>query len=245
MDRETKQKNSTVYLVGAGPGAKDLLTVRALNIIQDADVIVHDQLVSKEVLSLCPKSIELISVGKSKGSHSTSQKDINLLLLELSKKYKQIVRLKGGDPCVYGRAGEEVEFLISNSCKVQIVPGVTAAFSAAASAGISLTHRETASELVFHTGHGKNCEETIDFSSLNLKNTTHIIYMGLTRLKKICADILTGNSGGEQTPVLVVENSSLENETILHATLESIATGQLGEELCGPAIIIVGEIARQ
>jgi len=231
-----------VALVGAGPGAADLLTLRALRLIQDADVVVHDALVSAEVLDLTRRDADRIDVGKRKGNHRFSQADINQTLLDLARGGHRVVRLKGGDPFLFGRGGEELAFLQARGINVEIVPGITTALGAAASTGIPLTHRDHASAVTFLTGHRAD-DQAAGQSDMALgdRNTTIVVYMGLGRAGDIAARaIKLGRSAS--TPVAIIDKATLPNERVLRGTLQSMESDIAGAGLSGPTLLIIGEV---
>jgi uroporphyrin-III C-methyltransferase len=237
--RPERAGDGAVWLVGAGPGDPDLLTVKALKILQIADVVVHDGLVSDEILALAPLAARRISVAKRKSRHSYSQDEINRMLVAFAHEGLKVVRLKGGDPFIFGRGGEELEACREAGVVCHVVPGVTAALAAGASAGAPLTHRGSAQALTFVTGHASNgAEPDLDWKSLAKANQTIVIYMGLSQAAPIAARLLTaGRAGG--TPALIVENASRADERRLVTTLLGLADAAAG--LSGPALLIVGE----
>lgn len=245
-DYDRQPASGRVTLVGAGPGAADLLTVRGQIAIQQADVVIYDDLVNTELLALAPPGARRIYVGKRAGVHYVPQEETCRILIEEAKKGLHVVRLKGGDPLVFGRGGEEIAALAAEGIPAAVVPGVTAAIAAGASIGVPLTHREHASAVVFVTGHecaGKRPEQaTVDWSALAKTGATLCIYMGVRRLPEISENLQAGGLSG-LTPVAVVANATLPMQT-LHVT-NLAAAPLLGETLKGqPALIIVGEVVR-
>lgn len=230
-----------VWLVGAGPGDPDLLTVKALRVLQLADVVVHDRLTPQPILDLARPDASLIDVGKRKSRHTLPQDDINALLIALALDGKTVVRLKGGDPFVFGRGGEELQALRGAGIVAHVVPGVTAAFAAAASSGAPLTHRGVAQAVTFVTGHAaKDAEPDLDWSALGRGNETVVIYMGVSTAPAIAARLIAAGRAAS-TPVLITENASLTNERRIVSTLGGLAKAVEGLE--GPAILIIGEVA--
>jgi len=229
-----------VWLVGAGPGAEDLLTLRAQRLLQEADVIVHDALVPASVVAMGRRDAERISVGKRKGAHSVPQAEICELLVELGAKGLKVVRLKAGDPIIFGRAAEEMEALRAGGIGFEIVPGVTAAFAAAASAQIPLTLRGVASNLVFATGHNAKSETLPDWAGLALKGATVAVYMGRTVAAAV-ADRMIGAGLKPETPVAVVENAAHTGERLFAGTLSELAVLSNRSEIDGPVLIVIGE----
>ena len=228
-----------VWLVGAGPGDPELLTVKALKVLQTADVVVHDGLVTDEILELAPASARRISVAKRKSRHSYSQDEINRMLVAFALEGLTVVRLKGGDPFIFGRGGEELEACRAACVDCQIVPGVTAALAAGASAGAPLTHRGSAQAVTFVTGHASNgAEPDLDWASLARPNQTVVIYMGLSQAAPIAARLMAAGRAGS-TPALIVENASRADERRLVTTLAGLADA--ASSLSGPALLIVGE----
>ena len=232
----------SVALVGAGPGAADLLTLRALRLIQDADVVIHDALVGTGVLDLVRRDADRIDVGKRKGHHRFSQDGINQLLVAQASLGRRVVRLKGGDPFLFGRGGEEMEYLRDRGFDVEIVPGITAAFGAAAATGIPLTHRDHASAVTFRTGHGADGDAGgLDDTRLGEPNHTVVIYMGLGRADEI-ADRAIAAGRAPSTPVAVVDRATHDDQRVLRGALNTL--GELVENagLMGPALLIIGEV---
>jgi uroporphyrin-III C-methyltransferase len=228
-----------VWLVGAGPGDPDLLTVKALKVLQGADVVVHDGLVSDEILALAPSGARRISVAKRKSRHSYSQDEINRMLVAFAQEGLTVVRLKGGDPFIFGRGGEELEAAREAGVECHVVPGVTAALAAAADAGAPLTHRGSAQAVTFVTGHAaKGGEPDLDWASLAKANHTVVIYMGLSMAAPIAARLMTAGRAGS-TPALIVENASRSQERRIVTTLAGLADEAAA--LSGPALLIVGE----
>jgi uroporphyrin-III C-methyltransferase/precorrin-2 dehydrogenase/sirohydrochlorin ferrochelatase len=230
-----------VYLVGAGPGAEDLLTLRAQRLLQEADVIVIDSLVPDAVVAMGRRDAERIYVGKRKGRHSASQDEINAVLIREAAAGHRVVRLKSGDPLVFGRAGEEMAALRAAGVPFEVVPGVTAAFAAAASAGIPLTLRGVASSLVFATGHDQNEDTLPDWAGLALSGATVAVYMGKTVAAQV-ANRLIGNGMSASTPVAVIENAARGDERLLAGTLDELAGLGGRDDLTGPTLIVVGAV---
>jgi len=228
-----------VWLVGAGPGDPELLTVKALKALQAAQVVVHDGLVSDEILDLAPASARRISVAKRKSRHSYSQEEINRMLVAFALEGLEVVRLKGGDPFIFGRGGEELEACREAGVECLIVPGVTAALAAGASAGAPLTHRGSAQAVTFVTGHAaKGGEPDLDWASLAKVNQTVVIYMGLSMAAPIAARLMAAGRAGS-IPALIVENASRADERRVVTTLAGLA--EAAANLDGPALLIVGE----
>lgn len=227
-----------VWLVGAGPGDPDLLTLKAARVIAAADVIVHDGLVSDEILALAPANARLISVAKRKNRHTLPQEEINRLLVAFAREGLTVVRLKGGDPFIFGRGGEELEECRAAGVTCHVVPGVTAAIAAAASAGAPLTHRGSAQAVTFVTGHAANGDPDLDWVSLARPNQTVVIYMGLTTAGLI-AGRLAAAGRDTATPALIVVKASRPDEQRIPTRLGELAAA--AEGLKGPALLIVGE----
>jgi len=228
-----------VWLVGAGPGDPELLTIKALKVLQAAEVVVHDGLVSSEILDLAPASARKISVAKRKSRHSYAQDEINRMLVAFAQEGLKVVRLKGGDPFIFGRGGEELEACREAGVECHVVPGVTAALAASADAGAPLTHRGAAQAVTFVTGHAASGgEPDLDWESLAKANQTVVIYMGVSTAAGIAARLTAAGRQGS-TPALIVENASRADERRIVTTLAGLA--QAAEAVRGPALLIVGE----
>jgi uroporphyrin-III C-methyltransferase len=237
--RARKGVGGVVWLVGAGPGDPELLTIKALKVLQTADVIVHDGLVSDEILDLAPRRARRISVAKRKSRHSYSQDEINRMLTAFALEGLTVVRLKGGDPFIFGRGGEELEACRAAGVACHIVPGVTSALAASASAGAPLTHRGSAQAVTFVTGHASEGREPdLDWASLARPNQTVVIYMGLSQAAPISARLMAAGRAGS-TPALIVEYASRADERRVVTTLSGLADA--ASALSGPALLIVGE----
>jgi uroporphyrin-III C-methyltransferase len=239
-ERPDGRRTGAVWLVGAGPGDPELLTIKALKVLQKAEVVVHDGLVSDEILDLAPASARRISVAKRKSQHSYSQDEINRLLVAFALEGLEVVRLKGGDPFIFGRGGEELEACRAAGVDCHIVPGVTAALAASAGAGAPLTHRGSAQAVTFVTGHAaaSGGEPDLDWESLARPNQTVVIYMGLSTATPIAARLMAAGRAGS-TPALIVENASRADERRVVTTLAGLA--EAAATLGGPALLIVGE----
>ena len=228
-----------VWLVGAGPGDPELLTLKALKVLQKADVVVHDGLVSDEILNLSPVEARRISVAKRKSRHSYSQDEINRMLVAFALEGLTVVRLKGGDPFIFGRGGEELEACRDAGVACHIVPGVTSALAASANAGAPLTHRGSAQAVTFVTGHAREGREPdLDWTSLARANQTVVVYMGLSQAAPIASRLMAAGRDAA-TPALIVENASRADERRLVTTLSGLA--EAASALSGPALLIVGE----
>ena len=238
---ENNQVQGQVYLVGAGPGDPDLLTFRALRLMQKADVVVYDRLVSPQILELVRRDAEKIYVGKAKSNHSLPQDDINQLMVDEAKKGNRVVRLKGGDPFIFGRGGEEIQTLIQHGIEFQVVPGITAANGASSYAGIPLTHRDHAQSVVFATGHLKDGTIDLNWQSLAHKNQTIVFYMGLTGLPIICEKLIE-NGLTPDTPIALIQSATTENQVVVTGTLSDITQNPATSALKPPTLIIVGTV---
>lgn len=230
-----------VALVGAGPGDPELLTLRAARLISEAEVLVFDHLVAADVLSLARSDAERIYVGKESGRHTLPQEEINRLLVRLAQAGRRVVRLKGGDPFVFGRGGEEVEELAGAGIPFEVVPGITAACGVAAYAGIPLTHRDHAQSVVFATGHAKPGGSDADWTALARSRQTAVIYMGVGALADICARLIN-HGRAPDTPAALVENGTTAAQRTVAGTLASLPAIATAAQVRPPALLIVGEV---
>ncbi|PAR50180.1 uroporphyrinogen-III C-methyltransferase [Vibrio metoecus] len=228
-----------VALVGAGPGDPELLTVKALSYLQQADVVLYDYLVSDDIMALIPTETILVCVGKRAGHHSVPQEKTNQLLVDFARQGYRVVRIKGGDPFMFGRGGEELEVLFEAGVKFQIVPGITAAAGATAYAGIPLTHRDYAQSALFVTGHLKAQAEDLDWSTLARGQQTLVIYMGLSNAAAI-AEQLQQHGRDANTPVAIIERGTQTSQKVLIGTLQTLPS--LAIQAQSPALIVVGEV---
>lgn len=230
-----------VYLIGAGPGDPELLTIKAHRLLLAADVVLYDRLVGKEIIALIPQATEKLYVGKAKSLHSLPQEDINSLLAVKAKQGKCVVRLKGGDPFIFGRGGEEIEELVAEGVEFEVVPGVTAAAGCAAYAGIPLTHRDYAQSVRFLTGHLKEGSTELPWDELVHPSQTLVIYMGLTGLTEISAS-LQQHGMPSTMPIAIVENGTTKEQRVFTSTIAHIADVALANEVKSPALLIIGEV---
>ncbi|MDO9214636.1 MAG: siroheme synthase CysG [Methylococcales bacterium] len=238
---ETTDAIGEVYLIGAGPGAADLLTFRALRLLQQADVVVYDRLVSPEILDLARRDSDKVYVGKQRQHHALPQESINILLADLAKAGKRVARLKGGDPFIFGRGGEEIETLMQQGIHFQVVPGITAASGCATYAGIPLTHRDHAQSCTFVTGHLKDDSVNLNWTQLAVPNQTIVIYMGLVGLEKICQSLIAHGSD-ENLPVALVQQGTTHNQRVIIGTLSTLPAQVAEQEIKPPTLIIIGTV---
>ena len=236
----SREVEGRVWLVGAGPGAEDLLTLRAQRVMMEADVIVYDALVPQAIVDMGRRDAERLSVGKRKGCHTTSQEEINDLLVQLGREGKRVVRLKSGDPLVYGRAGEEMAALRAAGIGYEIVPGITSAFAAAADFELPLTLRGVASSLVFTTGHDLTGDVLPDWASLAISGATIAVYMGRTVAASVAGRLMEAGLPADTT-VAVIENASRRDRRLMHGTLKDLPDLEHRDELSGPVMVIIGE----
>jgi uroporphyrin-III C-methyltransferase len=232
-----------VYLVGAGPGDPELLTLKALRVLQQADVIVHDRLIAPELLDLVPPAAERIFAGKRRDHHHLPQHDINQLLVDLARTGRTVVRLKGGDPFIFGRGGEELETLARARVPFEVVPGVSAAHGVGAYAGIPLTHRDHAQSVLFVTGHTKDGEPHLNWTAVCQPRQTIVIYMGLKPLAALCAKLIR-NGLPADLPAAVIESGTLPEQRVVTGTLDDLAERVAGMTFEGPVLLIVGSVVK-
>jgi len=242
-DAEQQGSVGEVYLIGGGPGDPDLLTFRALRLMQQADVVVYDRLVSKGVMDMCRRDAELIYVGKERANHAVPQEDINHMLVRLAKEGKRVCRLKGGDPFIFGRGGEEIDTLVEEGVSFQVVPGITAASGAASYTGIPLTHRDYSQSVVFATGHLKNGMMDINWQGLVNPNQTLVFYMGLVGVKVICEQLIA-HGMSEDMPIALVQKATTPDQKLFTGTLKDMPGIVEREEIKPPTLIIVGEVVK-
>ncbi|GHE19799.1 uroporphyrinogen-III C-methyltransferase [Halomonas urumqiensis] len=235
-------KGGHVSLVGAGPGDPELLTLKALKRLQSAEVILHDRLVSQEILALANPQAALYYVGKARADHSVPQDEINQALVAWSRSGKRVVRLKGGDPFIFGRGGEELQALVAEGIAVEVIPGITAASGCSAYAGIPLTHRDHAQSVRFITGHLKNGSAELDWPALASPGQTLVFYMGLHGLPTICRELVAHGLPAD-TPVALVEQGTTARQRVHLGTLDDLAGRLEGLTLRPPTLIIVGGVA--
>lgn len=238
-----KQRVGEVYLVGGGPGDPDLLTFRALRLMQKSDVILYDRLVAPEIVDLCRRDARRIYVGKARDKHSVPQQEINQMLVDLARQGHRVCRLKGGDPFIFGRGGEEIDLLSQCDIPFQVVPGITAASGCASYAGIPLTHRDYSQSVQFITGHLQSGAKELDWSGLVRERQTLVFYMGLLGLAKICQRLIEHGMPTE-TPIAMVERGTTPEQKVYVGTLKSMPERIKQIHVKPPTLIIVGEVVK-
>lgn len=232
-----------VWLVGAGPGEAELLTIKALRAIQQADVVVHDRLISAEIMALVQPETLRIDVGKQQGNHTLAQPRINQLLMELAHAGQRVVRLKGGDPFIFGRGGEEMDYLHQQGVRCHVVPGITAATGCAAAVGLPLTHRECAQSVRFITGHARDGEPQLDWETLGAGQQTLVFYMGLSHASRLCQKLIAHGLPAS-TPLAIIERGTQPTQRLLTATLATLPALMARYQPQSPSLLVVGDVVR-
>jgi uroporphyrin-III C-methyltransferase/precorrin-2 dehydrogenase/sirohydrochlorin ferrochelatase len=240
---QSKSEYGEVYVVGGGPGDPDLLTFKALRLMQQADVVLYDRLVSPEVLDMVRRDAELIYVGKQPTNHPVPQEQINQLLIRLAKEGKRVLRLKGGDPFLFGRGGEEIETLMEEGISFQVVPAVTAAIGSSAYAGIPLTHRDYAQSCTFVTGHLKDGSVDLNWKALTQPQQTVVIYMGLNNLATICSELIKHGMSKDK-PIALIQKATTLEQRVLVGTLETLPVIAEEQNIKLSSIIIIGDVVK-
>ncbi|MDD0801034.1 MULTISPECIES: siroheme synthase CysG [Acinetobacter] len=238
---EWKTPKGEVYLVGAGPGDPELLTLKALRLMQQADVVIYDRLVSPAIMELCRRDATKIYVGKARSNHAVPQEGINALLVEYASKGQRVCRLKGGDPFIFGRGGEEIQELFAAGVPFQVVPGITAASGCSAYAGIPLTHRDYAQSVRFLTGHLKEGSPELPWDELVYQNQTLVLYMGLVGLEKICEKLIEHGQRPDM-PVALISKGTTPEQKVVVGTLADIASKVEENHIQAPTLTIIGDV---
>ena len=239
--QEWKTPKGEVYLVGAGPGDPELLTLKALRLMQQADVVIYDRLVSAPILELCRRDAEKVYVGKARSNHAVPQEGINDLLVKYAQQGKRVCRLKGGDPFIFGRGGEEIQELFASGVSFQVVPGITAASGCSAYAGIPLTHRDYAQSVRFLTGHLKEGSPELPWNELVYEHQTLVLYMGLKKKKKICQKLIE-HGQRPNMPVALISKGTTPEQKVVVGTLADIASKVAEHQIQAPTLTIIGEV---
>ena len=239
--QEWKTPQGEVYLVGAGPGDPELLTLKALRLMQQADVVIYDRLVSQPIMDLCRRDAEKIYVGKARSNHAVPQEGINALLVKYASQGKRVCRLKGGDPFIFGRGGEEIQELFDAGITFQVVPGITAASGCSAYAGIPLTHRDYAQSVRFLTGHLKEGSPDLPWNELVYENQTLVLYMGLVGLENTCQQLIA-HGQRQNMPVALISKGTTPEQKVVVGTLADIASKVSEHHIQAPTLTIIGEV---
>jgi len=243
LGRVEQKMTGKVFLVGAGPGDPSLITLRAVELIKKADVVLYDRLVSKKILSMIPKKAKAVYVGRAVGDDYKHQDSTNDLMVKYAKTKRCIVRLKGGDPIMFGRGGEEAEYLKKHKIRFEIIPGITSGIGSATYAGIPLTHRRFASSVVFVTGHEdfEKSKESVRWKNLAKSTDTIVVMMGLSRLGIICKELVSGGID-KKTPVAVIQDGTTSKQKMIIGTVSNIAQKVTRAKIEPPSIIIIGKV---